>query len=313
MNITHTTDVGAILWYFCLFSPKIGYHGNGPLSLVYGRVTDEFLHSTNHISKPNSAWICCIYKWSYCHFVIFWLILAKIRLPWQRPLDSCNQKCLLWIGLPWKPPAISNAFSLSVVEMHLYAFIAILVQKLVAVVTPLYALCTRCHRWIPRWHKPYLKTKLCIIMTHTTEVVAIFVIFLPILAKIWLPWQRSVDTCNQKWNGRPRTKSNHILVISRRNAFSCIYSNFSPKIGCHNNAPLSLVYGFVTHEFADSTNPFSKPNSAWICCIQLKLWPFLWFFCLFLQKFGCHDNVLRPLQSEISSLDWSTTKSPCYK
>jgi len=39
--------------------------------------------------------------------------------------------------------------------------------------------------------------------------------------------------------------------------------------------PLSLVYGSVTDEFSNSTNPISKPNSAWIRCIQLKLWPFL--------------------------------------
>ena len=31
-------------------------------------------------------------------FVIFWLILAKIWLPLQRPLDPCIQKCLLWKG-----------------------------------------------------------------------------------------------------------------------------------------------------------------------------------------------------------------------
>jgi len=36
-------------------------------------------------------------------FVIFWLILANIWLPWQRPLDPCNQKCLIWIGRPLKP------------------------------------------------------------------------------------------------------------------------------------------------------------------------------------------------------------------
>ena len=75
-------------------------------------------------------------------FVIFWPILAKIWLPWQRPLDPCNQKCLLRIGRPRKPPVISNCVSLSLVEMHLYAFIAILVVKLVAMVTPLCPLCT---------------------------------------------------------------------------------------------------------------------------------------------------------------------------
>jgi len=62
----------------------------------------------------------------------------------------------------------------------------------------------------------------------------------------------SLDPCNQKyllWIGRPRNPhviSNHVLVISRRNAFMCIYSNFSPKIGCHGNAPLSLVYTGVS-------------------------------------------------------------------
>ena len=71
----------------------------------------------------------------------------------------------------------------------------------------------------------------------------------------------------------PLVISNHIFVISRRNGFICIYGNFSPKIGCHGNAPLSLVYGSV--RFLHSTNPISKPNSALICCIQLKLWRFL--------------------------------------
>ena len=92
----------------------------------------------------------------------------------------------------------------------------------------------------------------------------------------------------------PTTKSpaisHQILAISRRNAFICIYCNFCPKIGCHGNAPLSLVYGSVTYEFPGGTNPISKPNSAWICCIQLKLWPFLCFW-LFRPKFGCHGNA----------------------
>ena len=35
-------------------------------------------------------------------------------------------------------------------------------------------------------------------MLHTTEVMAIFVIFWPILAKIWLPWQRPLGPWNQK-------------------------------------------------------------------------------------------------------------------
>ena len=100
-------------------------------------------------------------------------------------------------------------------------------------------------------------------MSLTTEVMANFVIFGLFWPKIWLPWQRPLDPCNQKcliWIGigRPRKPpiiSNHILAISHRNAFICIYSNFSPQIGCHGNAPLSLVYGSVIDEFPDGTNP----------------------------------------------------------
>ena len=93
----------------------------------------------------------------------------------------------------------------------------------------------------------------------------------------------------------PTTKkpviSNGILVISRRSVFICIYSNFCPKIGCHSNAPLSLVYGSVTDEFPDCTNIISKPNSASMCRLQLKLRQFLWFLGLFWWKFGCHGNA----------------------
>jgi len=85
--------------------------------------------------------------------------------------------------------------------------------------------------------------------------------------------------------------NNLILVISHRNEFICIYSSFSPKIGCHGNAPLSLVYGSVIDEFPHSTNPIRKPNYALMCCIQLKLWPFLWFFGLFWPKLGCRGNI----------------------
>ena len=129
-----------------------------PLCPFYGSVTDKFPHSTNPISEPNSAWICRIQLKLWSLFAIFLPIVAKIWLPWQRPLDPCNQKCLLWICQPRKPPVISN----------------------------------------------------------------------------------------------------HILAISHRNAFICIYSNFCPKIGCHGNAPLSLVYGSVIDEFPDSTTLSQK-------------------------------------------------------
>ena len=59
-------------------------------------------------------------------------------------------------------------------------------------------------------------------------------------------------------------------------------------------------------EFADSWNPISKPNSALIYHIQLKLWSLLWNSLLFSAKIWLPWQCLRPLQSEISSLDWST-------
>jgi len=76
--------------------------------------------------------------------------------------------------------------------------------------------------------QPYLRTKLCMDMLHTTEVMAIFVIFLSILAKIWLAWQRPLDRYSQKcllWIVQPRKPpvvSNRILVISHTNSFICI-------------------------------------------------------------------------------------------
>jgi len=142
-----------------------------------------------------------------------------------------------------------------------------------------------------------------------------FVIFLPILAKIWLPRQRPLDIAIRNvffglvGHENP-VMSNHILVMSCRNAFICTYSNFSPKIGCHRNAPLSPVQGSVTDEFRDSTNHISKPNSASLCCIQLEI--FLWFFAYFCQNLVAIATSLRRLRPEMSSSDWSTTKTPCY-
>jgi len=55
-------------------------------------------------------------------------------------LKPCNQKCLLQIGRPRRLPVISNHIP---VVSHRNAFIAILVQKLVAMVT---FLCPSCMR-----------------------------------------------------------------------------------------------------------------------------------------------------------------------
>jgi len=63
------------------------------------------------------------YNWSYGHFVIFWLIFAKIWLPWQRPLDPCNQNCLIWIDWPLKPYPRTNNLSIAVIQAKLYRFV----------------------------------------------------------------------------------------------------------------------------------------------------------------------------------------------
>jgi len=130
--------------------------------------------------------------------------------------------------------------------MHLCAFIAILVPKLVPVVPPLCPLYTGVTDKFPDstnpMSKPFLQSEMSSLDWSTTKT--------PVIC-------------------------NHILVISYRNAFIYISSNFSPNIGCYCKAPLSLVYGSVTNEFPDNANPISKPSSVWICCIQLKLWPFL--------------------------------------
>jgi len=185
------------------------------------------------------------YNWSCGDFVIYLLILAKNWLPWQRPLDRCNQKYLLWIAWPRKTPAISNNILTISRTNAFYAFIAILVPKLVAMVTPLWPVSTGVSQMNSLIAQTLCQNQTLHGLAHTTEVVAI----------LW---------------------------------YFCL---FWPKIGCHGNVPLSLVYGSVTDEFSDSTNPISKPNSAWTCCIKLRLWPFLWFFGLFWPKFGCHGNV----------------------
>ena len=112
----------------------------------------------------------------------------------------------------------------------------------------------------------------------------------------------------------PTTKTpvirNHIPVVSRRNAFICI---LVPKLVAMVTPLCPLCTGRVTYQFPNSTNPMAKPNSAWIWRIQLKLWPFCDIFAYFGQKLVAIATSIRPLQSEMSSLDCSTTKTPCYK
>ena len=75
-------------------------------------------------------------------FVIFWSILAKIWLPWQRRLDLGIRNVFFGLVNHENPLLQVITLSLSLTEMHLCAFIAISVPKLVAMVTPLCSLCT---------------------------------------------------------------------------------------------------------------------------------------------------------------------------
>ena len=79
------------------------------------------------------------YNWSYGHICDF---LAKIWLPWQRPLDLAISNVFFGLVDHKNPRLWVIAFLLSLVEVHLYAIIAIFIPKLVAMVTPLCPLCT---------------------------------------------------------------------------------------------------------------------------------------------------------------------------
>jgi len=146
--------------------------------------------------------------------VIFFLpTLAKIWLPWQLPIETCDQKCLIQISRPRQTPVISNH---TLVISRRNAFIAILVPKLIAMVTPLCPCVLECHTLI-RWQlKPYLKTK------HTTEVMAILRYFCPFWLKFGctgnIPWNFVIrNVFFRGSNHENPVISNHILVISHRN------------------------------------------------------------------------------------------------
>ena len=127
-------------------------------------------------------------------------------------------------------------FQLSLIEMHLYAFIAILVPKLVAMVMPFVPCARECHWWIPNVTNPISKPNSAWICCTQLKLWSFFVTFWPILATVWLPWQSPLDPCNQKclfWIGRPQKTvviRNRILVISHTNALICIYGNLVPKL-----------------------------------------------------------------------------------
>ena len=165
---------------------------------MYDIVTDEFTDSSHkpYLKSQNQTLHgYIIYNWSYGFFVIFLPILAETWLPWKPPLDPCNQKCLLWIGRPRKPPVISNHF---LAISHSNAFIAILVPKLVAMVTPCCPLCTGVSQMNSSMAQTLSQNQTLYGYVAYKWSYGHFCDFWAFLAKIWLPWQRPLDPCNHK-------------------------------------------------------------------------------------------------------------------
>ena len=126
------------------------------------------------------------------------------------------------------------------------------------------------------------------------------------MAKIWLPWQRSLDPCSQEcllWTGRslkrhfyvlisggvkPPDISNHILVISRRNAFITILSqNWLVIRLCLLCMGVSQMNSLISD--------ISEPNSALICHIyNWRYGRFVKFFAYFGQNLVLWQRPLHP-------------------
>jgi len=180
------------------------------------------------LSQNQTLYGYVTYNWSYGHFCDFLAYFGQNLVAMATPLRPYYRNVFFGLADHENPLLLVMTFSLSLVEIHLYAFIAILVPKFVAMVTPLCSLCTG----VSQINAPMAQT-LSQNQTLYGDVAynwsyGQFCDFWPILAKIWLPWQRPLDPCNQKcllWIGRPRKPpvvSNHILAISHRNAFICI-------------------------------------------------------------------------------------------
>jgi len=182
--------------------------------------------------------------------------------------------------------------------MHLYAFIAILVPKLVATVTPLCPLCTGVSQMYSLMAQTLSQNQtLHGHVSYNWSYGHFCDFFWLILAKIWLPWQRPLDPCTQKclvWIGRaqkPPVISNHILVISRRNALICIYSNLVPKLvamvtpHCQLSTGVSQINSSIAHTLSQNQTLHRHVAYNW------SYGHFCDFFGLFWPKFGCHSNV----------------------
>ena len=95
--------------------------------------------------------------------------------------------------------------------------------------------------------------------------------------------------------------------------FCCFPSvTFEPLHYLLNFSSFTLIFAFFL-SYAGVELLSVSLQAFTVECTNSRISHILWYFCLFWTKIGCHGNVFRPLQSEMSSLDWPTTKTPCYK
>jgi len=182
--------------------------------------------------------------------------------------------------------------------MHLYVFIAILVPKLLAILMHLFPSVREYHRWRPRWHKPYLKTKLCIYMLHTAEVMAICVIFWPILATNWLLWQRvnvQSEMYSLDWSTTKTPCYKFIFSISLVEMYLYAFTaNLAPELVAMVTSLCRLWRG-LSHMNSPMTQTLSQNQTLHLYVAYS--WSYDHFcdclanFGRFWPKFGCHGNV----------------------
>ena len=125
----------------------------------------------------------------------------------------------------------------------------------------------------------------------------------------------SLKPCNQKCLlqiGRPRRLpviSNHISVVSRRNASLAILVQKLVAMVTF----LCPLCTRVSHMNSPIAQTLSQNQTLHGNVLQLKLWPFCDIFAYFGKTLVAMATSLRPLQSEMSSLDWQIMKTSCYK
>jgi len=177
------------------------------------------------------------YNWSYGHYCDFWPTLTNIWLPWQRPLDPCNQKLYLAIKSVFfgmvayhENPVISNCILVVSPKNAFICTLAILAPKLVAMVTPLCPLCTGV-------------SQMNSAMTQTPSQ------------------NQTLHGCGvYNWS---------------YGHFSDFFGLFRPKFGCHGNVPSTLEIRNVFPGLVDHENPLLYVIAFSLSLIEIHLYAFI--------------------------------------